>query len=501
MAIWYVRPNASHGATRNGTSYATAWGGWAEVNGDSMAATDTLMVCGAHTYASVISMPKAGTSATARFTIDGGYLADPGSIVFTSAAFLNANQNYVEYKNIPISGVFTSIIYLSNTGCKFNTLTIANGTTGILFSSSTGIHFADTEIEKCTIYGQTGAAINWLVSIAGALSTITNLSIRNCTIYGQTGINVINLRTTPGVDAGSLMVNVQIQNNTIRDASGVALRIAHAGTTSVGGPILVSGNTFSNLTEAAGNLGGAISITSVSNVVAKQNNVRNVAGVYGGCNLIYCINNLVEENIIDGCTTGSIDANGILIDHSSNYSTVRRNRIFNCDGKAGVVNSGCGVMVLDAEHVKVYANYIEGGRIGIYFGDASATQQVDVNGNTVIDSTVYGVYVKNNATRANLVLKNNVFIGSVPFVYDNATGGWTGEDYNAIWGMTASVNHTDGAHNITADPLLTSDYRPTPSSPLLGAGTHLGYTRDVERKQRPNPPSIGAYDVATLRTP
>jgi hypothetical protein len=51
------------------------------------------------------------------------------------------------------------------------------------------------------------------------------------------------------------------------------------------------------------------------------------------------------------------------------------------------------------------------------------------------------------------------------------------------------------------DPLLTDTYRPRAGSPLLGAGTHLGYTRDIEGKQRPNPPSIGAYDVATLRTP
>jgi hypothetical protein len=59
--------------------------------------------------------------------------------------------------------------------------------------------------------------------------------------------------------------------------------------------------------------------------------------------------------------------------------------------------------------------------------------------------------------------------------------------------------HAPAADNTTADPLLTSTYRPKALSPLLGAGTHLGYTRDIEGKQRPNPPSIGAYDTATLR--
>jgi len=31
MATWYVRPNTSHSGSRNGTSYATAWGGWTEI--------------------------------------------------------------------------------------------------------------------------------------------------------------------------------------------------------------------------------------------------------------------------------------------------------------------------------------------------------------------------------------------------------------------------------------------------------------------------------------
>jgi hypothetical protein len=53
---------------------------------------------------------------------------------------------------------------------------------------------------------------------------------------------------------------------------------------------------------------------------------------------------------------------------------------------------------------------------------------------------------------------------------------------------------------VATDPMLTDTHRPRAGSPLIGAGTHLGYTRDIERKQRPNPPSIGAYDHTTMRT-
>jgi hypothetical protein len=51
---------------------------------------------------------------------------------------------------------------------------------------------------------------------------------------------------------------------------------------------------------------------------------------------------------------------------------------------------------------------------------------------------------------------------------------------------------------VLADPLLSPSYRPKSGSPLIGAGTHLGYTRDILGRQRKNPPSIGAYDQATL---
>ena len=63
-------------------------------------------------------------------------------------------------------------------------------------------------------------------------------------------------------------------------------------------------------------------------------------------------------------------------------------------------------------------------------------------------------------------------------------------------GATASITNTNP---VTANPLLSASYRPTSASPLLGAGTHLGYARDIDKKQRQNPPCIGAYDVATMR--
>jgi hypothetical protein len=39
---------------------------------------------------------------------------------------------------------------------------------------------------------------------------------------------------------------------------------------------------------------------------------------------------------------------------------------------------------------------------------------------------------------------------------------------------------------------------PFDGSPLFGAGVNIGTQRDITGKQRPNPPSIGAYDRARM---
>jgi hypothetical protein len=125
---------------------------------------------------------------------------------------------------------------------------------------------------------------------------------------------------------------------------------------------------------------------------------------------------------------------------------------------------------------------------------------------------------------AELVCENNVFVGASPVALRLPTGGLNDARWifrnNSVYGAAnvgyvgadgfgtayAAVAAFEAAHdaatdNLDSDPQLTATHRPRAGSPLIGAGTHLGYTRDIDRKQRPNPPSIGAYDTATLRTP
>ena len=127
-----------------------------------------------------------------------------------------------------------------------------------------------------------------------------------------------------------------------------------------------------------------------------------------------------------------------------------------------------------------------------------------VDGTMVVNNTVdkagmHGIYLD---TTGASTARNNAILRSAVGLAVRST---TVRGYNAFYGNATDFTAltgggTIGANNITADPLLSTSYRPMAGSPLIGAGTHLGYRRDIEKKQRQNPPSIGAYDLATLRT-
>lgn len=94
-------------------------------------------------------------------------------------------------------------------------------------------------------------------------------------------------------------------------------------------------------------------------------------------------------------------------------------------------------------------------------------------------------------------VKNNVFLNLGDFDYNASTG--ANIVTNAWWNVGRHAPSQEGTGNLNKDPMIGPDGRPLAGSPLLGAGTELGLARDLEGKQRPNPPSIGAYDAATLR--
>lgn len=208
---------------------------------------------------------------------------------------------------------------------------------------------------------------------------------------------------------------------------------------------------------------------------------------------------IIEDNTLIGYGTATDAADShsvILVDCKA---TIRRNTIYSFGLAAGLevadstftdnlvvignARTSAPVVALSASTTGVYGNTF------VSLKTLEATQKI----------------VTQAASLSGCAVKNNLFVNVPIAIQSDTVGNNPTATNNAFWQVTTARRAQDGSafsggNDITADPLLTADYKPTALSPLLGAGTHLGYARDIERKQRPNPPSIGAYDYATLRT-
>ena len=150
---------------------------------------------------------------------------------------------------------------------------------------------------------------------------------------------------------------------------------------------------------------------------------------------------------------------------------------------------------------------------GIFGGGTSTITNCTFTGNTA--SYGGGIFNSGRATITNCTLTGNT--APSPFdggIYDESSTilindilyGDTGGE---IGGISQTATYCDiqggyaGTGNIDADPLFVSasDLHLQASSPCLGMGTQSGApATDIAGTTRPNPPSIGAYDIAAMVT-
>lgn len=169
---------------------------------------------------------------------------------------------------------------------------------------------------------------------------------------------------------------------------------------------------------------------------------------------------------------------------------VTSGRITRCRGSG---NSGSAVQVNQALNVVVKDVVSTGNREAVYmssFGPGCSVSHV------TSDDLIYGIRAERLYTGGTLTLKNNAILSPVA-LYSATISGTIESDYNAYTGTLSGVSA--GANDLTSGLSLGSALRPLPGSSLLGAGIHTAYGRDIDGRQRPNPPSIGAYDVATFQ--
>jgi hypothetical protein len=529
VATWYVRPNTNHSGTRNGTSYATAWGGQAEIvyGAGGFTGGDTLYVCGTHTLSAIFRLYNCAGTAEARTYLRGDYPSDPGVMQFVNGTyFLQPEVAYCTIKGLTIRAGNNNCIFTisaaNNCIYEDNVLT-ANNKAAFSFYGDNGQNHTDVIIRRNTFYGESlesaglGAGIAWFVSTTLAVSTVTRVTIENNVFDGyKAGRSVIHFRTEDDTSTSTKMVDVKCNDNTFKDCKGILVEFRHGhAQKSVGAGVECLRNTITDCTESpiTAGVGGAFSIQGFGasttagfgpNRIA-ENNIKNVEGAAGAFNVFYG-GYIIEDNIVDGLTTTTIDGNGLLFDHGADGCVARRNQFKNIYGKTGVFNSGYGVMFLDSVNCDVYGNVFENVQYGVHAAGADTftmAQQFKCHNNTFTGVKVGGCYIGTTADKSQAVVKNNVFVGDTGSaqVICPTTGGWTEENYNNFSGFTvANTNHTLGAEDITSNPQLNEFQRPTSSSPLIAAGAYLGNLQDKNRTTYWNSPSIGAYEYIRPRT-
>lgn len=532
MATWYVRPNISHSGSRNGTSYATAWGGWTEIvwGVGGVTALDTLYICGAHSYSTITTVGNhTGTSGN-EVTIRGDYAEDPGSLSYATATYL-ATRSHTKWLNLSISGVSRCMLSGTLTNHTMTNVSFFGGVNPIFsLYASTGNNYTDLSFVNCFFTG--GGALNvpgshvafdWFCANTSAISTVTRLTFDSCVFenvnLSGTGRGVVGLRTEQDTDVSSIVSDLIFKHNTFYNCVGHALEALDGHSIGAASPQyglwkgarVFNNKVYNQQVDVTRVLGGGFSLfgfsqstsASFGSNLVSYNLVDGAVGQAGGVNVGYGTS-IIEYNTFKNLSTESIDACGILIDLAALDCIVRYNHCENLMGKNQVINSGCAIMILNANNIQVYSNTAKNVKCGVFFGSMTLGNTSYVYSNTFIDCIDYGVFVSSLASRSSIYCKNNIFSSlssSTTISIQDDVGGWTNEDYNYFsTSFLTAVNHTMGANNITQNPKLKFLYFPFTGSSAIAAGTYLGNLQDKNSSAFWNPPSIGAYEYIRPRT-
>lgn len=265
---------------------------------------------------------------------------------------------------------------------------------------------------------------------------------------GSDGVHLGSQSYLPGADIGS----VEISNNEFlvnRPYIGILGNVGENGidVKKSRGPVLILGNVFHGFRpttpeqDASGANGDGLII---------HNEARNIV-VSGN----FFFDNTSHLNIAKGVGLGSAD---ILI-----YNNIFRDS--QSSDNSGYTIEGSALQIRFAENIKIYHN--------TFFQNPR--------------------YLVGNQLSA-CVFKNNIIIGGRSGVNNPSFG--CESDYNAWSQMIDQVPIVlQGEHDVYAEDLgLDQDLRPSPFSPVVGAGQNVGITTDLTGRSRADPPDLGALE-------
>jgi hypothetical protein len=437
-ATWYVRPASGEYGAENGTSYADAWDGFADVTQSSPASSDTVYVCGDFTTADA-------DTATVMLVINwtnSGVILDGDCSAEGEPAMATLDGGGTHDRGLDSSSA------------------------GVASPTIRNINFVGFDVHA--IIGQNAASQNWTIEdIACDGSSATGTCIRNLTA-GATG----------WVIQDSSFANCSV--DCIYTANPMTLRRVTGREWSVGG---VEGDFLqSSNTSCDGFVFEDVDIESSKDI--KQGIVANVCS--DAANVTITGGRFVKKGLSEDDLTGFV---ALFFDSAS--GTVTANRIYSAGGRKSVfVTGGVSLVVRSSVFGETLAQNVHCG---------TSTTACTVENNSILGGSI-GVDMQ--AAAAGGVARNNAISSSAIGISKGASGTESYNGINSpdpCWsgGATAACAGTD----VEAAPAFLGGPNPTtaegfklkPSSPLCGAGTPTDAKYDYEEYRFGIPPNIGAF--------
>ena len=463
IATFYVRPAGTTYGTGNGTSYANAWSGFANiVNADVEG--NTLAVCGTHTETFYVNFNG---------TIDFDDANEAGNIDATGLGVgLSINGFDLLLKNPKVNNATVQNLYFENT-----TSIVADGTANN--SENQGVqHWQDSNITYIGAFvsndntdeGMSGH-LNSIVTINGTFESKNN---------GQAAINQIedSVFTINGLVDFSNNVTADIYSTNATTAKSCKCVINSNNT----GLVLLSENGA----EIEINSGTYAEVAIESNGFITANNViiqdvSNFSGTLEVLNSYVVLGNYSPAaSILFNATNSNIDLStppGNITIGSGNTVNIKRCRINGANAFADqlITNESGNLVSIYNEFINIPSN-----KFAIVVEDTSVSNVID---NNVIDGNEVG---RGILVQKDVTINNNVFIDTAIRIFIQLSATLT---MNNNLSFNAGSSSTSGGtlvenNALTSNPLFTdsanNDYSLQALSPCIDAGATVSNTSGID---------------------
>lgn len=503
--VWVDLTGTGAGAA-NGSSYADRCAGVSDTDcfsaGVKPAAGSTVYLCGAGTAA----MTNTNSGAAGNLIVyDGSCPGGAAGSITVGAAIgiTSSNRNYVTFKNLSVVAqqasffgygtnlTFDNVDFSGATGTNPIISFQASQTSGTVTITNSKIH---NGASHCIAYQPTGGSL-----------TLGPFTVSANTIYSCGGSGIQFQTATPGWTT-TVWNEITVSNNTIYDtATPINIR---SGIPTIESPtdydgcrdtnldgvvdtpaysrsVIVSSNTIYNSTS------NGLNFHCLNGGSVHDNLIHDVFSTGAGINFAGDQGSIVYSNEVYNVTASNgIDEHAYYADRFSDATQFLRNKCHDIDGVTGQTFTGGCIALFKATNTLSVANLGWSLKNGIVFNHSLTTGNKAYNNTFSVTST--GILAPNTGVgtaAAGLSVIDNVLIAPTCANVETNQSTW---NFNSCRGTY--VTQVSGGSDITTNPLLDSNYRPLPGSPLIGAGTVVGPYHDYRNCRLSEPPTIGAYE-------